>query len=135
MADQTHVQHLRGNTAKNDIFTGSAGELTVNTDSHSLRVHDGVKVGGYGTIGAAHFDVLPATVPNDLHDGALVTSGTGRIGGIDFDQLVQKVLDLEARVAALSTAKAVASFDTLPSAVPPNLDDSALVVSGTGPLS
>lgn len=135
MAVQTHVQHLRGNTARNDAFTGEAGEFTVNTDSHSLRIHDGTKQGGYGTVGVMHFDVLPATVPNDLHDGALVTSGTGRIGGIDFDQLVQKVLDLEARVAVLSNDKAVAQFATLPSTVPANLDDEALVLVGTGPLA
>lgn len=135
MAVQTHVQHLRGNTARNDAFTGEAGEFTVNTDSHSLRIHDGTKQGGYGTVGVMHFDVLPATVPNDLHDGALVTSGTGPLDGIDYDLLVQKVLALEAVVATIVAAKEVASYDTLPSAVPADLSDDALVVTGTGPLA
>jgi hypothetical protein len=41
------VLKLRGGTtAEHDVFTGSAREVTVNTDDNSLRVHDGVTPGG-----------------------------------------------------------------------------------------
>ena len=37
----------RGTTAKNDAFVGMVGEITVDTEEHSIRVHDGVTAGGY----------------------------------------------------------------------------------------
>jgi hypothetical protein len=40
------LQLRRGTTAQNDAFTGSVAEVTVDTDRDSLRVHDGVTVGG-----------------------------------------------------------------------------------------
>ena len=40
----------RGTTAKNDAFVGLAGEITVDTDKHSIRIHDGVTAGGHETI-------------------------------------------------------------------------------------
>ncbi len=36
----------RGNTAQNDAYTGYAGELTINTDTKTIRVHDGATLGG-----------------------------------------------------------------------------------------
>jgi len=41
------LQLLRGTTVQNDAFTGSSGELTVDTDTHELRVHDGSTAGGH----------------------------------------------------------------------------------------
>lgn len=41
------LQIRRGTTAQNDNFTGLVGELTFDTDKKVLRVHDGVKLGGY----------------------------------------------------------------------------------------
>jgi len=40
------LQLRRGTTAQNDAFTGAIAEVTVDTDRDSLRVHDGVTVGG-----------------------------------------------------------------------------------------
>lgn len=37
----------RGTTAKNDAFVGLASEITVDTEKHSIRVHDGVTAGGH----------------------------------------------------------------------------------------
>ena len=36
----------RGNADENDGYVGLSGEVTVDTDMQTLRVHDGVKVGG-----------------------------------------------------------------------------------------
>jgi hypothetical protein len=40
------VQLRRGNTTATSAFTGAEGELTVNTDNFTLRVHDGATPGG-----------------------------------------------------------------------------------------
>lgn len=41
------IQHLRGTTAQNEAFTGASGEITVDTQTHELRVHDGSTAGGH----------------------------------------------------------------------------------------
>jgi hypothetical protein len=45
MADQ--LQLRRGTTAENLAFTGAQGEATVDTDKHTVVVHDGVTAGGF----------------------------------------------------------------------------------------
>lgn len=40
------LKFKRGNTAKNNAYTGSAGELTVDTTKKTVVVHDGVTAGG-----------------------------------------------------------------------------------------
>lgn len=41
------IQIRRGTTKQNDNFTGMPGEITFDTDAKILRVHDGVRLGGY----------------------------------------------------------------------------------------
>jgi hypothetical protein len=43
----TQVQFRRGTTAQNNAFTGAAGEISINSDNNSIRVHDGSTSGGY----------------------------------------------------------------------------------------
>lgn len=43
----TQVQLRRGTTAQNNDFTGAEAEVTVDTTTHTLRVHDGTTVGGF----------------------------------------------------------------------------------------
>lgn len=43
----TQVKRRRGTTAENDAFTGAEGEITVDTEKHELRVHDGLTQGGH----------------------------------------------------------------------------------------
>jgi hypothetical protein len=40
------VRFRRGTTAQHSVFTGPAGEITVDTDEKALVVHDGVVAGG-----------------------------------------------------------------------------------------
>lgn len=40
------LQILRGTTAQNDAYTGSIGELTMDTEKVELRIHDGTTQGG-----------------------------------------------------------------------------------------
>lgn len=73
----TQVQRARGTSAQNAAYTGPAGELTVNTDDWSLRVHDGVTLGGWPlrAIGANYSYQTPtsgATLTAPAHLGAYV---------------------------------------------------------------
>lgn len=47
------LQLRRGTTAENDAFTGSEGELTVDTTKKTLRLHDGSTAGGKEIVGAS----------------------------------------------------------------------------------
>ncbi len=40
------LQWRRGTTAQNDAYTGGVGEVTVDTDDGTLRLHDGSTAGG-----------------------------------------------------------------------------------------
>lgn len=40
------IPFLRGTTAQNDAYRGSEGEITIDTQARSLRIHDGVQLGG-----------------------------------------------------------------------------------------
>ncbi len=46
----TVLQFRRGTTSQNNSFTGSAGEISVDTDTNQLRIHDGSTAGG-ATVG------------------------------------------------------------------------------------
>ena len=62
----------RGTTAKNDAFVGLASEITIDTDKHSIRVHDGVTAGGHEILPASQIDVG-------------VTSFNGQTGDVEFE--------------------------------------------------
>ena len=42
----TTLQFRRGTATQNDAFTGSVGELTIDTTNKTVRVHDGATAGG-----------------------------------------------------------------------------------------
>ena len=54
----TQVQFRRGTTAQNNAFTGAAGELSVDTDLGTIRVHNGVLAGGYALVMATATQTL-----------------------------------------------------------------------------
>ena len=63
------LQIRRGTTAQNDNFTGLAGEITMDTETKTLRVHDGETLGGVtlaraDAIANASFDIT--TVSDDF---------------------------------------------------------------------
>jgi hypothetical protein len=43
----TQVQFRRGTSAQNNSFTGAAGELSIDSDNNTIRVHDGSTSGGH----------------------------------------------------------------------------------------
>ena len=80
----TQVQFRRGTTAENAAFTGVVGELSYDTQRHSVLVHDGSQVGGYelalASLSNATFGAGVATwlaTPSSANLAAAVTGETG----------------------------------------------------------
>jgi hypothetical protein len=75
----TTLQFRRGTTSQNNAFTGAAGEITIDTDTNEIRIHDGSSAGG-ATIGggAAATITLVATNSTDAtHFPVFVDTATG----------------------------------------------------------
>lgn len=63
------LQIRRGTTAENDVFTGAVGELTMDTDTNGVRVHDGTTAGGVKIPTEATADyVVEWQPPTDLNN-------------------------------------------------------------------
>ncbi len=54
----TTLQLRRGNTTQNNSFTGAAGEVSFDTTTNTLRVHDGSTAGGYQIVSATASQTL-----------------------------------------------------------------------------
>ena len=75
----TQLQFRRGTTAQNNSFTGVVGELTIDTNTDNIRVHDGSQAGGFEIIPSG--TILPfggSSVPGNflLCDGSNVSRTT-----------------------------------------------------------
>jgi hypothetical protein len=42
----TQLQFRRGTSAQNNSYTGLVGEITLDTDTNNIRIHDGSTAGG-----------------------------------------------------------------------------------------
>ena len=69
----TALQLRRGSTSQNNSFTGAVGEVSVDTDKDTLRVHDGSTAGG--------FEVITATATQTLTNKTLTSPN---ISGASF---------------------------------------------------
>lgn len=82
----TALQLRRGSSTQNDSFRGYEGEITVDTTTWSIRIHDGITRGGHllGTQGARVTSVgLDATALGfTVANSPVLTSGTLRLEGI-----------------------------------------------------
>lgn len=95
------LQILHGTTVENNAFVGRIGELTVNTDDNSLRVHDGETAGGHAVgvkeselrklfIDIAHpvgswYASDDPTDPSELFEGTTWVRLTGKKGLVACD--------------------------------------------------
>ena len=76
------LKFKRGNTAKNNAYTGSAGELTVDTTKKTVVVHDGVTTGG--SVLATEVTVSTHTSRVDNPHGVSKTQvGLGNVLNVD----------------------------------------------------
>src|SRR6056300_1213273 len=81
----TILQLRRGTTAENDAYTGSVGELTVDTDLNKLRLHDGSTAGG-DTIGNGSGNIQIGVTGNneiDTSSGNLTIDSAGGTVTVD----------------------------------------------------
>lgn len=71
----TQVQLRRGTEAENNEFTGAEGEITIDTTNDTIRVHDGIKKGGYRVM-KGNDPIVPSTNAVITYDKkGLVTGG------------------------------------------------------------
>lgn len=64
----TQVQFRRGTTSQNNSFTGAVGEISVDTDKDTIRVHDNSTAGG--------FELLRADLNNISGDTDDISEGS-----------------------------------------------------------
>jgi len=75
----TQVQFRRGTSAQNDTFTGASGELSVDTDNKTIRIHDGTTQGGFAVAkrdlsNISNVGIITATDFNSTSDETLKTN-------------------------------------------------------------
>ena len=76
----TTVQFRRGTTAQNNAFTGAAGELSIDTDKNSIRVHDNSTAGGEEVIVAT----ATQTLTNKTLTSAVLNTGVSGSAVLDY---------------------------------------------------
>ena len=59
----TVLQFRRGSTAQNNAFTGQKGEISVDSDKGTIRIHDGLTAGGFELLGV---NLTNQTIGGDL---------------------------------------------------------------------
>lgn len=91
VAFATQVKRRRGTTAQNDAFTGAEGEVVVDTQKHTLRVHDGETQGGFEMATQADLNNKADT---SYIDGLLATKADTDLGNIptNYDYVVESQL-------------------------------------------
>lgn len=84
----TILQFRRGTTVQNDNYTGSVGELTIDTELDTLRIHDGVSSGGH-TMPSL---VAAQTLTNKTLTSPTITdptvSGTITVGSVSLSEYI-----------------------------------------------
>jgi hypothetical protein len=133
------VQFRRGTAAQHTSFTGEEGEVTVNTTTNELVVHDGVTVGGH-TVGGVStdpsfqsltvvgdLDVSGATKLAEIHEN--VTTNVSTTGTLLFDATTQGILFATVE----QTANRTINFTNVNSslAVGESLTAAVLITQGT----
>jgi hypothetical protein len=85
----TKLLFKRGNTAQNAAYTGINGEITVDTQAKTLRVHDGVTIGGNIVTAGAMASYIPTdpTITSIQANVAAANAAISAITGIDTSLL------------------------------------------------
>ncbi len=93
------VQIRRGTTAEHAVFTGAAAELTINTDTNDLFIHDGSTVGGHKLV--KNTDLVANYAPNTL----ATTTTKGLLSSSDklkLDQQLYTKTQVDAMIAQIT---------------------------------
>jgi hypothetical protein len=88
----TTLQLRRGTTAQNNSYTGAVGEITVDTDLDTIRVHDGSAAGGFELLQKnATQNISNKTLDINIKE-TFTSSATAATGTINFDNSSYQVL-------------------------------------------
>lgn len=71
MSDIKHIIPITGDSAANDAYTGIQGEITVDTTNNTLRLHDGVTMGGHAFWTTKSY--IPTKVSELVNDTKYIT--------------------------------------------------------------
>jgi len=104
----TVLQFRRGTTAQNNAFTGSAGEVSIDTDLDTFRIHDGSTAGGFTLTQNTATQTLTnktLTSPTITGTGAIAGSFTGALtGNADTATILATTRAIEVSGAVTGTA-------------------------------
>ena len=79
------VQFRRGTTLEHSTFTGAVGEVTINTTTNQLIVHDGTTVGGHVVGGTVTIDNITVCATADESSTLSITAPAGyTFSSVDF---------------------------------------------------
>lgn len=100
----------RGDTATNDAYTGLAGEITMDTDTGIIRVHDGETVGGVAMARAMDLITPYNTVPDYTQGTELIFTDTNVAPQAGFFEVTGKAFNERNLVISINgTSKIVAT--------------------------
>ena len=139
----TVLQFRRGTTAQNNAFTGSAGEVSIDTDLDTLVVHDGSTAGGHTLVTDTATQTLTnktLTSPNITGlqlGGVAVTATAAELNYVDgVTSAIQTQLNAKGTVNSLSdlsitaTATELNYVDGVTSAIQTQLNSKQATITG-----
>ena len=88
------VQWKRGNTSVNSTYIGAAGEITVDTDLWTMRVHDGTTLGGHPIVitGAGNLIFNDQTITGAVSNANIILDPIGVYGAVIVSSNVLSVV-------------------------------------------
>lgn len=90
----TQVQFRRGTSAQNNSFTGADGELSIDTDNYTIRIHDGSTSGGHA--------VAKRDLSNVSNVGVLTATDFNSTSDINLKKNIEKIESPLDKLAELS---------------------------------
>lgn len=138
----TQVQFRRGTSAQNNSFTGAAGELSIDSDNNTIRVHDGSTSGGHAVAkrdlsNISNVGVVTATSAI-IGSGVTITSGglniTGVVTATSFRGDGSQLTGIDATVIQTGTTKVQTNAARIDSVISGStvqqVNSSGIVVTG-----
>lgn len=118
------VKLRRGTSSQHSVFTGALGEISVDITKDTLRIHDGVTVGGHELALASLVNTGIQATPSELNimDGAVIsTTQLNYLSGVTSN--IQAQLNSKQTSASLSTVATTGAYSdvtgtpTIPSTI------------------
>ena len=117
----TVLQFRRGTTAQNNAFTGSAGEVSIDTDLDTFRIHDGSTAGGFEITQ----NTATQTLTNKTLTSPVLNTSVSGTAVLDEDNMSSN------SATQLATQQSIKAYvDTQVATIP--VGDITAVTAGTG---